>query len=274
MSTRTLTASSGGPLAFSVEGEFITAFVTVGGVSRATAELSTDDPPGGPAHDYIERATMKPTRDGVHLKVPTPPGGGNSTTIISRGSWGSSSVRMGSGAEMIVVGRGGRTVVNGVTLGPGVYVGGDIPGVIHGVKVIIRLPENSSLKVHVSESSFVVNGGKLKAVDYEGVGGLTLNGDVDRIEFESNNGSLECNGAVEEVEATANNGSTIISNLYGNARATANNGSVSVTARAPGEVVARANNGDVTVRDPLGLHRTGQLKVKAIANNGSVRAPR
>lgn len=264
--TRTLKAGASGPLTFSIKGEFVSAHVTVGAVSKAEVTLSTDDPADSATAKAIEKATITGTRDGVHVEVPDLPGSGG-ITITNRGSGVVISGNVSSG--MVI--SGGDVWVNGVHVQPGTHVG----SVTTGIRAVIRLPRESSLTVRTSNSDYVVNGEDLSDVDFTSHNGsLTLSVPCRDLSFDAHNGSLDANTRIEQLDASTHNGGIHVTELHGNGKAKAHNGSITIVAKAAGRVTARAHNGNVTVLDPLNLAPTGALRVDANARNGSVHAPR
>jgi hypothetical protein len=284
--SRTISAKSGGPLSFSVKGEFTKATVHVGGVSRAEVTLSTADGEDSPSVKAIDRAAWSSRNSWDHLEVPEVPGmpgaGGVTSTVYQSG--GSMIVRQSGGAVagsltgVMMTGGGGDIVVNGVRITPELLQEAAKKQGVQtstGIELVVRLPESSSLKVETGHSPFAVEGAALQEVIFKARNGdLLLDVPVKSVEFDSHNGDLRSDRQISALEADTHNGNISVGHLHGSGSATAHNGNIYLVAMASGTVRAKAHNGNVVVEDPNGLYQRGELKVKASAHNGNVRAPR
>lgn len=274
MFERTFTASGSGSVPFFVEGEFTKATVIVGDCHQAYAVLSTQDDSDSSGHEAIEKAVLGRDGNWEHLKVPTLPGMGGSTTVIQSGGsmYVSQSATVVSGdMSGIVIGgnfSGGDIVVNGVRITPELLkAAGAKSGFSTGVELTLHLPLRSSLRTRSKGGTFVITGEELDRMQFKNYdGSLELGVPCEELDADTYNGDVYATRRVGEAEAETYNGNILLDRLHGNGRLKSYNGNVVALCYGRGRVRAKTYNGNTDVRDMADLG--SELEVDAVTRSG------
>lgn len=276
MSSRTLKASTSGPVRFSAKGDFNAIKVKVGSYSHAEVVLSTQDEPGGPAHDVIESARLVGSGDSVKLTMPDLPGSGGTTITHGRGGVTvvqSAGTVYGSMTGVTIGGNvaGGDIVVNGVRLTPELLKAAGVP-VSTGIDLELRLPTGSSLRVNAGNSGACnvdIQGQELDEVSLKGHNGtFYVYVPCELLEVDAHNAAILAAEPVKQIDLETHNGEIEVRRLHGSGRANVHNGSITIECHAPGKVKARSHNGTIGVHDRANLG--DRLRVDVDTHNGRI----
>ncbi|MGI5122785.1 DUF4097 family beta strand repeat-containing protein [Marinactinospora thermotolerans] len=262
---RTFTADITGALHLAIDGPAQIRVTVADDVERATITAT------GPT-DLLDAVTATTTGTTWAIDLPTPDLGG---VVYSSGG----AIQIGGANYGMVIGgivagsvvNSGVTMINGriitgtgVVRGNGQVIDGGDGGAEDLLRLEVRLPHGSRLRVHNPGAGHLsVVRGELAALDADITQGTVEASAVGEIEARTAQGSIRIGRITGTARLTTAQGSVTIDRADGPVEARTAQGSITVTGSGP--VVARTSQGNVTV------HATGQEQdVEARTSMGNI----
>jgi Putative adhesin len=245
---RTFRAPASGPVTLAVRAGYLELEVITGPeITAASAELSGSD-------DVTSGARAAMSADAWTLTIPeTGPAG---PVVITSGRF--STIIHGSitGAG-IMIGSGGRIVVNGVDVTAAVSGGDGGPA-----RLMARLPVGSSLDADVKAGDIRTRGA-LASVTADALSADLSVGETARLRAHATSGDIAVHRLAGPANVSATSGDVTIAAAAGDIEVQATSGDIAIHVTAPVAVYANATSGDVRVTADSGI--TPRVRARSVS---------